>query len=477
MFRRKALSRLSTPEDLDTLLVVVNRRGWMALGACTLISTAAVVWAICGRIPVSFEGVGVLVNPGNVKGLQTDAPGQISELGIRAGDTVEEGQIIALLSQTEIRKEISLTEAKLGDLVELNKVTTNLETERWQAEKEAAANQLRFLNDEIRKSRELARSLQVKNQEFNSQQRANLARTKEVSRSLVLAFQERFKAAQDLRRDGAISVDGLLESESKLRGMELALADHDVKVRELDVLEIESAKDFQRQQNRIGDLMLKLQDIGITQQRLQQEMLEDKAARYHGIKDTRRRIERLKLDLKQQSEIRSEFAGRVLEVSVTTGEVIAAGMRLGTIEIDDPESELKNLAYFAIKDGKRIAVGMSVRVTPSTVQRARFGSILGRVTKCSEFPITHASVANIVGSKEIASQLAEEGGVIEIEAELQRDLDSKSGYKWTSRGPDVQFSAGTTTHVYVTAEKRAPITWLIPILRSWFEGTDSDQAA
>ena len=65
--------------------------------------------------------------------------------------------------------------------------------------------------------------------------------------------------------------------------------------------------------------------------------------------------------------------------------------------------------------------------------------------------------------------------MIEIEAELERDFDSPSGYRWTSRGPDVRFSAGTTTRVYVTAEERAPITWLIPILQSWTEGTDADE--
>jgi HlyD family secretion protein len=118
---------------------------------------------------------------------------------------------------------------------------------------------------------------------------------------------------------------------------------------------------------------------------------------------------------------------------------------------------------------------MTVRVTPSTVQRARFGSIIGRVSKCSEFPITHESVANIVGNKAVARQLAQEGGMIEIEAELERDVNSPSGFKWTSRGPNVQFSAGTTTQIYVTAEERAPITWLIPILRSWTESTGSDE--
>lgn len=476
MFRRKALSRLSTPEDLDTLLVVVNRRGWLALGACLLVSCGALIWAMMGRIPVTVEGVGVLVNPGNVKGIQTDAAGQITELVIRPGQRVEASQIIARLSQPEIRKDITLAEAKLTDLVDLDEIATALEQERWQAEQTTAANQTKFLNEEIGKSQALAESLRTKNQEVTSQQRVNLGTSKKVSERLVRAFQGRFKAAQGLRESGAISVDGLLESETKLRNMELAFADHDVKLRELDVFEIESAKDYLRQQNRVGDLTLKLQEVEIAQQRLRQELLEKKAARDGEIKETRRRIERLKLDLTEQSEVHSEFAGRVLEVSVTAGQVISAGTRLATLEIDDPASELKNLAYFAIKDGKRIQPGMAVRITPSTVQRARFGSIIGHVSNCSDFPITRESVSNVVGNAEVASELAQDGGVIEIEAELERDLDSPSGYKWTSRGPDVRFSAGTTTHVFVTVEERAPITWLIPILRSWIQEVEGAES-
>jgi HlyD family secretion protein len=476
LFRGQALSRLSSPDDLDTLLVVVNSRGWIALGACCLVCSAALGWTVFGKIPVTVEGVGVLVNPGNVKGLQTVASGQLTELGIRAGQRVNKGETIAQLSQPEINKEIALAGAKLTDLVDLDKATSALERERWESEQKTATNQTNLLNDEIQKSRALADSLLTKSTGFNAQQRVNLDKSKQVSQRLFAAFQERFEAAKGLRRDGAISIDGLLESETKLRDIELTVASHDVKVSELAVLEIESATEFQRQQNRIADLALKQQEIDISQQRLRQELLEKKSAREHEISETRRRIERLHLDLTEQSEVRSEFTGRVLEVSVTAGQVITSAMRLGTIEIDDTNRELKNLAYFAIKDGKRIYPGMAVRITPSTVERARFGSIIGRVTKCSEFPITTASVVNVVGNQEVASQLAQEGGVIEVEIELQRDLHSASGYKWTSRGPEIQFSAGTTTRVSVTAEERAPITWLIPLLRSWMEGQENQTA-
>ena len=80
-----------------------------------------------------------------------------------------------------------------------------------------------------------------------------------------------------------------------------------------------------------------------------------------------------------------------------------------TVEMDDPNSQLTNLSFFSVGDGKRIAVGDSARVTPSTVQREREGSIIGRVRRVSSFPVTQESVINNVGNAEIAQTLLEGG--------------------------------------------------------------------
>jgi HlyD family secretion protein len=90
------------------------------------------------------------------------------------------------------------------------------------------------------------------------------------------------------------------------------------------------------------------------------------------------------------------------------------------------------------------------------------------------FPITEESVINEVGNSDVARMLMQYGGAIEVAIELQPDPDSYSGFQWTSRGPEKKFSAGTTTMVRVTIEERAPITYLLPILRTWFFGENDD---
>jgi len=56
---------------------------------------------------------------------------------------------------------------------------------------------------------------------------------------------------------------------------------------------------------------------------------------------------------------------------------------------------------------------------------------------------------------------------MQVVADLHPDSTTFSGYKWSSsKGPELNISSGTTTTVRVTIEERAPITFILPILRS-----------
>ncbi len=64
--------------------------------------------------------------------------------------------------------------------------------------------------------------------------------------------------------------------------------------------------------------------------------------------------------------------------------------------------------------------------------------------------------------------MGERGGKIEAMAKLELDSKTFSGYQWSSsKGPQLEITTGTTTTVRVTVEQRAPITFVLPILREW----------
>ena len=125
------------------------------------------------------------------------------------------------------------------------------------------------------------------------------------------------------------------------------------------------------------------------------------------------------------------------------------------------------MAYFPIKDGKQIKSEMPIAITPDTVQRERFGGIVGQVTAVSPLPVTVEGTVAIIGNSEIVKSLiGETGAAIQITTNLQTDDRNPSGYKWSSsKGPNSKITPGTTAVIRVTVEERSPITFLLPFLR------------
>ena len=64
IFRKEALERLQSPDQLDQLLFVVKPQAWLLLAVVTLLCSVAVAWSILGRIPITINGAGALIHPG-----------------------------------------------------------------------------------------------------------------------------------------------------------------------------------------------------------------------------------------------------------------------------------------------------------------------------------------------------------------------------------------------------------------------------
>ena len=139
-----------------------------------------------------------------------------------------------------------------------------------------------------------------------------------------------------------------------------------------------------------------------------------------------------------------------------------------------PNEELKHLGFLSIGDGKKVENGMHVRISPSNIERQRFGSMMGEVIDVSVFPVTSEGLINMIGNREVVEALLQQGGTILVEASLDVSEADPTRFKWTSKGPDQEITAGTTTTCRITVEERRPITFAIPLLRKWILG-ESDR--
>src|SRR5262245_60720669 len=101
MFRKTALERLSSPEQLDRLLQVTGPRGWVALTALGVLLVAAVLWGLFGTVSTTIEGQGMLVRPEGVHSVVSPQAGVVENVLVRAGDVIHKDREVVRLSQPD----------------------------------------------------------------------------------------------------------------------------------------------------------------------------------------------------------------------------------------------------------------------------------------------------------------------------------------------------------------------------------------
>jgi HlyD family secretion protein len=469
LFRKESLERLSSPERLDQLMQVVSPKSWLPLTALGSLAVAALTWSIHGRIPITVEGRGVLVYPRNVVSFQSKSSGQLATLNVEVGDVVEKGDVIGTIDQAELRKQLEQQRTKLAELQAQDQAVGSLQGLRTEQEKQTIQQQRQYLQQRIRELQSLTPQLRATSEESLQEQRQSLQLSLEQARSLVPVYQERLESRQYLYQEKAITNDVLLEAEQQHLENEAKIADLQAQLKELTAKETEQEKTYRDNLSAIADFQAQLEELDSREANLAREDLETATVRKKEIQDLKREINQLELQLGNSSQIISQHSGRILEMAVNPGQVVSEGTRLGSIEAENPDSQLAGMTYFTVADGKKIQPGMTIQITPQTVKRERFGGIVGTVTEISSFPITQEAATSVVGNPEVVQGLVsdKQEGVMQVFADLKPDTTTFTGYQWSSsQGPNLKISPGTTATVRVKVEERAPITFVLPILRS-----------
>lgn len=110
IFRKTAYDQISSPDQLDQVIVITSPCFWMAMLGAGLILIAVILWSIFGRIPVNVKSNGICMSKGGIHVLYSAEGGMVDEVPVMDGDKVKEGDVIAVVStatpsgQTEINK-------------------------------------------------------------------------------------------------------------------------------------------------------------------------------------------------------------------------------------------------------------------------------------------------------------------------------------------------------------------------------------
>jgi HlyD family secretion protein len=94
MFRRAALQRVSSPEQLDTAVRAALPRQWLALAGLLAVVAAAIVWACVATVPTTMSGPGYLLPQGGEQDLVAPVTGTLSVLSVRVGEHIVPGEVL-----------------------------------------------------------------------------------------------------------------------------------------------------------------------------------------------------------------------------------------------------------------------------------------------------------------------------------------------------------------------------------------------
>jgi len=468
LFRKEPLERLSSPEQLDQLMQVVGPKSWLPLATFGGITFVAIVWSIFGRLPLTVSGQGVLISPQKVVLVQTRSAGQILTINVKAGDSVQKGDTLATLDpDPDLKKQLQQELNKLAELQDQDQQASYLQKQRLEREGKSSAQQQETLTKSLQDAQTLTPVLRDKDLESLRVDRQNLQQRVQALQALLPLLQERVKKRQQIFQEGALSSEVVLQAQQEYLSNQALLADAQSQLKQLDTKEAEAQRQYLGNLTSMSGIGAQLRALDSQATSLAQQSLESKNIRQNQVQEVKRNIARLNVELKEKSQIRSGYSGRVEEIAAKPGQVLGAGSSIATLNVETSSDKLVSVTYFAVQDGKRIKPGMPVQVTPSTVKRERFGGITGAVTSVSALPATPQGALVLIGNEETVKSLMSDNRNIEVFAQLEEDPATTSGYKWSSsNGPQQKLSAATTTTVRVKVGEQSPISYIIPMLKS-----------
>jgi HlyD family secretion protein len=407
LFRKVALDRLSSPEQLDQILQLTTPQDWAVIVGVLLLVAGTGAWVWLGRITSTVSGQGVLVRTGGIVSVAATGSGQIVSVLVKPGDHIRPGQQIARIAQPSLAEQVR---------------NVALAVEEARRDSDGA----------VRMRAEAAR-LQIT---ALDQQRSTAEREAEQLRD-----DERF-AAEYLRQQDQLFAEGLVTKQNvaaarqKLGGIqsEIARLKAGLPQFEAERFSAEAAP--------------------------QQLRLEGQSR----IADLRRRLNSLMDESERAAVVRSSSTGEVIEVKTYPGATVTAGVPIVTMQPE--QGGLEGVIYLSAYEAKQVQSRMQAQVSPSTVRREEHGYLRATVLSVAQYPSTRAALMRNFENESLLSALTDHGPVTEVRLALTVNPSAPSGFRWSSGlGPPITLSSGTLCVARIVTKQERPLQTLLPFIR------------
>jgi NHLM bacteriocin system secretion protein len=406
LFTKASLEKLSSPEQLDVLMEVTKPMGWVGLGTTGFLLFMGVLWGIFGSIPIRVDGKGILIIGGSLIDVEAGSTGRIGEVMVKPGQVLAVDDPVASVGQGKLDEEIKNAKAALED------------------------SQRKYRADSRNESETLRLALAALDQ-----QKKNLTEQLKAMPGTIQSYKQQLETKTTAFRQGLTTQSAVLQAQTQLDAA------------------LNSQKTLQNQ----------LESIPAERAKAEQASKAALSTRENDVRDAERKIKTLEGQLAANSIIRSTHAGRVVEMTVTRGALVAPNTRV--VSLEPLDAKLTGVLYIPSGEGKKAAPGMEVRVSPSTVKAEEYGFMKGVVRSVSTYPATPEGLMLTLRNEVLVKELTGGSAPLEVVVDLI-ETDNESGYQWSSpKGPPVGIFGGTMSTGSIIIDRRRPISYVIPMVK------------
>lgn len=525
LFRKKSLDRLSSPEQLDKMIVVNSPMTWLALAAGAAIIAVVILWGVIGRVPITEEGKGILLTESNITSVYAKTQGVVTNIYVSSGDYVEEGDVLYEVGSTEVVQAINQLGKRIAEVEAVtydseNDVVTSdnqtlLEIKRNKLTLSLGSSSSATTLNALRREYEQAQSETAsKRAEMEAAESAYYQALASDNSSSVeydySAATEEYQAAEAAYQAAKAAYEaqpddekGKGKAKAKLKEkMEKAEAERDEKEAAYEEKKAayenyiggagSVAADRTEKSNAYNTALSQYTAAKSKEESLRSELKTMEAQ--HSGEESAENVQRETLQgqfdatkeamlnqlntelnnyeqLKDEQEVKATVSGTVYSTFVTNGSTVAVDTEMARISQQDAENEgkLQAIYFMSLAEGKNVREGMKVNVYATSLPKEEYGHMTATVTSVANYVTSYADLRTRLGDETLASTFSSDGAVLQVVCELDTDPNTASGFEWsTAKGKKVELEVGTLLEGSVITEEVPPITMLIPKLKEKF---------
>jgi HlyD family secretion protein len=417
-------------DQLDTLVRVTTTRAWVCLATLFAVCASVVAFAVIYRVPIKVNGEGILLfETDTLSQVRALATGRLVTLRVKLGDKVAPGDEIGRISQDELEDAIREAQFRLDDLEREDRELTQFEQQERETQEAA-----------------LARVRQAVHQ------------VQETSTDKLKIAERVVAGANRLRFEKHLGDIELLESREKLYGIR---------------------DDLNKGKSRLAELDLE----GIKAENARRRAKIERGLKIRQLK-TKLDLDRIKLT--RTARIVSHARGRVAQVLTAQDELVKEGAPVVLLHAEKGTDAITpvydSVIFVPGGEGKKIEVGNSVEVSPTTVKREEHGFIRGTVVAISELPVTKMAMETALAHPELVDTFLKRyapGVLLRVDVQLAMDdaassphtgwshKERKNRFRWSSWSGSAQtLKTGTMCQAAIVVDRRRLISLVLPLTKS-----------